>query len=174
MNETMSSRQKGEYCPACERFIGADDTCPYCDSDSAVLLNRRNFRIISLLLAITGLIFLYLMAANRDVPVIKTGDITPVMNFARVRVKGMVCGKAYISRRSNHVDYVSFTVDDGSGGIRVQAFRRIADQIAGRALIPQDGMAVEVTGSLNVNAGGDIKLRLDSPENLILDGRLEQ
>ena len=44
----------------------------------------------AVVLAVAGLILLYLMARHSEVPEIKIAGITPMMNFGLVRIKGLV------------------------------------------------------------------------------------
>lgn len=150
----------GHICPSCERFIGPADICPYCNTDSAKKPVLRILRYAALLLGVVGLAFLYLMVTHRDLPVIKVGEITPMMNFAYVRVAGTVERDAYVVRKKGKVDYLSFSVDDGSGQLRVVAYRDVARALAEKGLVPERGTSVDVAGSLNVSAHGRIKLFL--------------
>lgn len=153
-------------CPSCERFIGPADVCPYCGTDSAKSPVLRVLRYAALLLGVAGLAFLYLMVTHRDLPVIKVGEITPMMNFAYVRLAGVVERDAYVVRKKGKVDYISFSLDDGSGQLRVAAYRDIAQALAEKGLVPERGAFVDVTGSLSVSADGRAKLYLRAVEQL--------
>jgi hypothetical protein len=157
---------RGSLCPSCERFIGPADLCPYCGAESARNPLFRLLRLAALALAVLGLAFLYLMSVHKDTPRIAIGDISPFMNFASVRVKGAVERTPYTSRRDGKVDYIFFTLDDGSGQLRVAAERRVARELADRGLIPAAGERVEVSGSLGVSADGAPRLRLRRIEDL--------
>jgi hypothetical protein len=161
----------GAICPSCERFIGPAKTCPYCDADSAQPPVWRALRWGALLLAMAGLVFLYLMARFREVQTLKVGDVNPMMNFAVVRVAGKVARNAYVARENSEgqpsdVSYVSFTLDDGSGQLRVTAYRDVARVLDATGRVPKKGAAVDVTGSLNVAADGKHTLRLQAADQL--------
>ena len=59
-------------------------------------------------------------------------------------------------------------VDDGSGAVRVQAYREIAQALSEQKRIPREGELVDVSGSLMVSAEEDPKLRLQAAEHLRL------
>ncbi|MFO7870548.1 MAG: hypothetical protein R6V03_03850 [Kiritimatiellia bacterium] len=165
-----NGRQRGEICPGCERFIGPADKCPYCGADSAKPGFLRLLRRLSLAAAAAGVLFLYLMAVNRELPLIKVSDITPTMNFAYVRVRGKVIRKPYVGRDEpgSSPSYVSFSLNDGTGVLRAVAYRQAASKLHEAGLIPAEGERVEVSGSLSVSAeAGRTKLYLRSPGSLI-------
>jgi hypothetical protein len=167
---TQRPASPGSLCPSCERFIGSADLCPYCGADSARPAAFRVFRLAALFLAILGLAFLCLASARRENPRVAIGDISPFMNFARVRVAGTVEKAPYAPRRDGKLDYLAFTLDDGSGRLRVTAERRVAQELEDRGLIPAAGASAEVSGSLSVSADGDPGLRLRRCEDLKIAG----
>jgi hypothetical protein len=124
--------------------------------------------LIAFLLATGGLACLLMMAAHRDLPIQQVGDITPMMNFAYVRVVGTVVKAPYIGDRAGKVDYLSFMLDDGTGVIRVQAYREAARALWDERRIPDPGMLVDVAGSLRVAAEGTRNLQLQSARQVIL------
>jgi hypothetical protein len=164
MQEAVGKR--GDHCPSCERFIGPAGCCPYCGEDSAAHPFIRRLRLVAFMLATCGLACLVLMAANRDHPVIEVGRITPMMNFAYVRVVGTVIKEPYIGDHDGRVDYFSFMLDDGTGVIRVQAQGETARTLWDEQRIPDPGMLVDVAGSLHVAAGGNRSLRLQTPRQV--------
>ena len=156
----------GSICPSCERFIGPASTCPYCEADSAQPPVWRILRYSALFLSLVGLVFLYLMARFREIPVIRIVDVNPMMNFGQVRVVGEVARNPFVSKDKADPDYVSFLVDDGSGQLRVAAYREVARDLLASNAVPRKGTTVDVTGSLNVAADGNHKLRLQSAAQL--------
>ncbi|MCE9615461.1 MAG: hypothetical protein K8T26_14415 [Lentisphaerae bacterium] len=161
---------RGDHCPSCERFIGPSDHCPYCGEASARAPVLRRLRAAALLLAFGGLAFLYLMVNRRDLPVVRVDAITPMMNFAYVRVVGRVVHEPRLSDREGSVDYCSFLVDDGSGALRVQAYRGAAHELAANGSLPHQGELVDVAGSLMVTADDTPRLRLQAVEQLRILG----
>ncbi|MDD4871636.1 MAG: hypothetical protein PHR77_13850 [Kiritimatiellae bacterium] len=157
------------FCPSCERFIGPVDVCPYCDCDSARNPLLRFLRYGAILLAITGLFFLYLMAVHSEVPVIKISEITPMMNFGLVRINGVVEKDAYISKKRKRIESVSFPVGDGSGQIRVVAYTPVAEMLVKENLVPARKSLIEATGNLNISANGNTKLILRDVKGLSIE-----
>jgi len=156
------------FCPSCERFIGPADTCPYCDADSARSSVHRILRLAALVLGVGGLAFLYFAAVSRELPVIQIADITPMMNFAHVRISGTVERAAFVGRKDDKVDYMSFTIDDGTGRIPVAAYKNVAEIIAARKVTPKKGADVDVSGTLSVSAKGVMRLRLQSAAEMVV------
>lgn len=153
-------------CPSCERFMGPAAVCPYCDADSRHHPFVRRIRYSALFLALAGLVLLYVMARHRDTPLVRVGQINPAMNFGCVRVNGTVSRRPYVSREADRVDYVSFLVDDGTGSLRVAAYRDVARVLEAADRLPTKGQSVEVSGVLTVSGDGDLRLRLRSPEHV--------
>ena len=149
-------------CPGCERFVGAEGVCRYCGEETMRLPLWRRLRVAALLLAVVGLGLLYVVARHKPIPTVRIGDITPTMNFAYVCVAGTVESRPYVSKGGTRVDYAAFTIDDGSGTIRVAAYGRVAQQLAALERLPAKGDSVSVSGSLGVPADGRVKLHLRS------------
>ncbi|HKL22816.1 MAG TPA: hypothetical protein VJ904_13495, partial [Tichowtungia sp.] len=127
-------------------------------------IHVRVLRIASVVLAVAGLILLYLYSVNRDIPLVRVDSITPTMNFAYVRIAGEVTRDAYIFQSGG----VVFNVDDGSGEIAVMGGRSQAETLDDEGRLPRRGDRVEVAGSLSVNAEREIRLRMQSAEQLVL------
>ena len=115
-----SPPQRSDHCPSCQRYAGAADNCPYCDEEIIKPCSIRFLRHASLILGIIGVAFLLLMSRNRELPIIQVADITPTMNFARIRVKGRVERTPYVSKKEGVVNYLSFLLDDGTGTMLVE------------------------------------------------------
>lgn len=128
-------------------------------------LKIRILRMASLLLAVAGLILLYLFSVNRDIPLINIGDITPAMNFAYVRITGEVTRDAYVFKSGG----VVFNMKDGSGEIAVMGGRAQADALEAAGKLPRRGDQIEVAGSLSVSADQEVKLRLQSASQISLN-----
>ncbi len=164
-----STNDKGALCPACERFIGPADVCPYCDTESVGRPVLRYLRYAAVLLSIVGLGFLHQMAIRREPDTIKVCDIAPTMNFAMIRIIGTVERDAYIDRNvEGEATYLSFSLHDGSGALRVVAYRDVADDCVDGNMVPRRGMVAEVVGSLSVSAGGKTRMVLDDISRLRL------
>lgn len=127
-------------------------------------LKIRVLQYASLILAVAGLVLLYLFSVNRDVPSVRIGSITPAMNFACVRLTGEITRDAYVFKSGGIV----FDVSDGSGEIAVMGGRAQAEALEAAGKLPRRGDYVEIYGNLSVSADQNPKLRLQSSERLIL------
>lgn len=166
MTPQPARRPRGDRCPSCERFIGPADHCPYCGEASAKAPALRYLRAAAFLLALAGLACLTLMVRHRELPVVRVASITPMMNFAYVRVVGRVVHAPYVVNRDGQVDYASFLLDDGSGTVRVQTHRKLARRLVETQSLPPEGALVDVAGSLNVSAEDEPRLRLQAQEQM--------
>ena len=175
MNEDIinGNSSGGAFCPSCERFIGPADVCPFCDCDSARKPVYRFLTRGSVLLAVAGLFFLYMMAAHSEVPAIRISDITPMMNFGLVRISGIVEKEPFIAKRKGKVESVSFHVVDGSGQVRVVAYDSVAQALVERNLAPERKSQVDIAGNLNISADGNVKLILRSADEIRIGERVK-
>ncbi len=158
-----------ELCPDCGRYVGPVSRCPYCDGVTAVTASRRRMKILALTLVIAGLGFLYMMAINHDINLVAINEITPMMNYAPVRVAGKVVRQPYVSKDEGVVNYLSFLVDDGSGSLRVSAQGKVAVALVASEKVPHKGDYVEVSGRLSVKGDGSCRLRILMSEQVISD-----
>ncbi len=127
-------------------------------------LRVRVLQMASLVLAVAGLILLYLYSINRDIPTVRISEITPTMNFAYVQIAGNVTSDAYIFKSGG----VIFNLHDGSGEIAIMGGRTQAEALKNSGKLPRRGDRVEVAGSLSVSADQEVKLRMQSAEQLTL------
>jgi hypothetical protein len=162
----METKPNLADCPGCGRFIGPAMSCPYCGADAGGRLPLRICRWLAVLLGVGGLALLYMAAVRHPVPVVRIGDLGPTMNYAVVKIGGVAGAAPYIARDSDPPDYVSFPVDDGTGRITVFAGKPLAARLVAQSLLPARGDALQVTGTLALNAGGKFKLRLQSAAQL--------
>ncbi len=160
-------------CPSCSRYIGPAGRCPYCHADTPQPLTLRILRAGSVLLAVAGLVLLYLVVTHRELPVQKIGEITPLMNHAYVRLVGEVSRNCYVGHEGGVVDYVLFSVKDDTGSVRVTAHGRVARELSMQGLLPEQGARVDVAGSLYVVPGKAPELRVRAPRQLKVGGLQE-
>ena len=153
-------------CPSCGHFVGALTRCPRCGARVAKRLSVRVFRYAALLLGTVGLGLLYLMAIHREIPLIKIGEIKPMMNFAYVRIAGTVSGDVRVFKEGSRIRSLRFMVDDGTGELSITAFRAQAEKMAEIDRIPRAGDRVELAGSLSISADDNIVLRIQVPEQI--------
>lgn len=165
------SSAEGTHCPSCGRFVGAFTRCPHCGARIRHRMSLTFFRYAAVLLATVGLFFLYLASTRREVPVVRIGEISPMMNFAYVRVQGTVSSEPRIFKEGGRVQSLRFAVDDGTGEIQVSAYRGQAESLLADNRVPNLGDKVDVAGSLSVSADDRLLLRLQVPEHLRLERR---
>ena len=154
-------------CRSCGRFIGPVLTCPYCGAFAEGRLPLRVLRYAALVMGIAGLALLIQFARSRETPLVPLGDLTPTMNFGRVRVAGWVARAPYIATEHGRTNYLSFAIEDGTNQLTVAAYERIAQSLVIRKRVPARGARVEVTGIVSVGLNGRIRLQLQDAEESI-------
>lgn len=147
-----------------EKQLTDSDAYPVSGPQVKRPMRVRVLRMASLILAFAGLVLLYLYSTNRDIPVVRAGEVTPTMNFAYVRIRGEVTRDAYIFKSGGLI----FNVNDGSGEIAVLGGRAQAERLKEEKRLPRRGDQVDVAGSLSVGADREVKLRMQSAEQLLL------
>lgn len=165
-----SAISTGALCPSCERFIGPADACPYCGADSARRPLLRHLRHAALALAVAGLAGLLAVAARSEPPAVKIGEITPTMNFAYVRVTGSILSEPKVLRDGNNVDFISLTLGDGTGQLRLLADGPVALALSLSPGVPAKGTRIEAAGTLSVSSEGQPRLRLQTSRHLRVVG----
>lgn len=156
--------QSRALCPACERFVGPLDTCPYCDLSMPGTFSLRFLRFASLALAIIGMAALYMMAREGQRPVVAVGAVTPQMNSASVRVAGRVASTPQSGMGGS--SYFSFPITDGSNRLTVVAYDRCARELICSTNLPGRGDVVEVCGTVSINRPGTKRIIMEAPEQL--------
>lgn len=149
-------------CPACNRFIGPLDECPYCACPAERQAGLRWLRLAAVALAVGGLVLLACAVRRQEPPLLAAGDIKPTMNFACVRLQGSLAGKPRSGTTRSGEAWYGFTLDDGTGRVRVSAFGETAAALAARPAA--SGMPVRVTGWLSVRANQMPTLSVHEPE----------
>jgi hypothetical protein len=154
-------------CPACERFIGPLDTCPYCDCPSERQAGLRILRLLAVLLTVCGLALLAVASRRHVTPSVEIGSIQPSMNFARVRVTGELAVPPRSGTARSGEPWFGFTLDDGTGRIRVTGFGETATGLAAVfSKIGTTGTVVNAEGWLSVRAGREVSLQVRNPAHV--------
>jgi hypothetical protein len=159
------TREPNGHCPACRRFIGPEDSCPFCDVDGITPLPFRLFKRLSIFLAMTALAILGLAAYRTQPPLIPIAEITPLMNHATVSIAGEVLRKPTTSTGGAN-PYAGFVVADSSGEIKVTAYGPIAETLIEQNTLPVKGDRIQVTGNLDIRSQTRRSLILRSTEHL--------
>ena len=135
------------FCPSCGREVGSHVTCPYCGANLKRRMTIALFGLLAIALAAGGLALLYVASVHATIPAVRIGQIQAVMNYAYVRIEGVV-------RRSPafnpEAESLSFWADDGSGQMLVTAFRPAARALIEADRVPSIGDRVVVEGALRV------------------------
>jgi DNA/RNA endonuclease YhcR with UshA esterase domain len=151
-------------CPSCGRYVGPYEACPYCGARLAGRMPVRAVKIAAILLTTVGLVFLWFAATRAQVPLIQIAQAGATMNMAYVRLEGR-CTR--VPSYDPESDYLSFWIDDGTGEIRVSAYRAETRQIIERVLVPALGDVVEVAGTLRVREDF-LALTINVPDQLTI------
>ncbi|HIP97396.1 MAG TPA: hypothetical protein EYH32_09315 [Anaerolineae bacterium] len=134
-------------CPSCGRFVGPAGTCPHCGATVHRRLSLRVTKALAFILALGGLLTLWIAATRAEPPNPPIADIKSTMNWAYVRVKGTVTRyPAYDSETGS----LKFWVWDGSGDLMVTAYRTEAQALLDAGLIPTVGDQATIEGTLRV------------------------
>lgn len=144
-HETQSDEMN---CPSCGRFVGAVTKCPYCGAKVSKRMSLTATRWAAVLLATIGLFLLYLMAKNREIPVVQLGKIEPTWNFGLIRVEGTVATDARPFKSGRGM---SFNVDDGTGRMVVFTTERQMEALKEQNLVPKAGDRIAFDAQLNIS-----------------------
>lgn len=119
----------------------------------------RWLRLIALIAIAAALLLFQLHVKNRTPPIIRIEDISPIMNFSTVRVRGVLESDARRLRAGSAL----YRVADGTGTLSVFV------QQPPIGTLPKAGARVTVSGSLTVGAGNEIRMRTPSAEQVVLE-----
>ncbi len=159
-------------CPSCGRFVGPHTRCPYCGARIEGRIALRTIKIVAILLAVVGLLGLWLYARTVDIPTLRIADAQATTNMAYVRVEGTVVRSLSFDPESR---YLAFWLDDGSGELRVSIYRSVTEALLAQQKIPALGDHVRVAGtlrvredyvSLTVNAADHLEIERPRPVTL--------
>jgi DNA/RNA endonuclease YhcR with UshA esterase domain len=151
-------------CPSCGRDPGPNDICPYCGADLKHRIRIRNFGIASIVVAVLGLIVLYVFATHAPIAQVKIRDVESSFNYAYVQIDGQVSRGPNYNADSKSL---TFFVRDETGELMVSAFRSAADEMIAADKVPAPGDIVSVQGTLRVRESVP-SLSIESPQALTL------
>lgn len=107
----------------------------------------RLLKLLTLLLAIAGTAALVLASQATARPLTLIASISPSMNFAYVRIEGMVVDYPSLAPEQ---DYLTFRVRDASGEMRISAYRSTVRALLDAGRLPMPGDHVTLEGTLRV------------------------
>ena len=134
-------------CPSCGRFVGVWPKCPHCGARVTKRVGLRWVRYGTVVVAIFGLVLLWVAARTVVRPVLQVRDINRTMNWAYVKVQGTVVRWPSYDDQSG---YLSFWLDDGSGELMVVAYRNQSQALINGDGPPLIGDRVTVEGTLRL------------------------
>ncbi len=142
---------------------------PYADrpvKPHDAVIGIRAMRRLALLLAVGGLFLLYRAARQRELPLITAADLTPSMQFAPVRARGVLLQPVRKHRREGEIIVVSFRLRGHEGELQAVAFGETARALAENGSMPAPGELLEISGILQFSSryGPQIHIRL--PEHV--------
>jgi DNA/RNA endonuclease YhcR with UshA esterase domain len=105
----------------------------------------RSLKLITVLLATAGTLAFVFASRATPRPLTAIEAIQPAMNYAYVRIEGVV--PAFASLQD---DYLSFRVLDAGGDMRVSAYRNVVQQMTAQGRVPKPGDRVAVEGTLRI------------------------
>ncbi len=147
-------------CPVCRRYTGPVPICPYCDVSIPLPPALKLIKAAAVLLAVAGLLMLWLAAARLQPADVRVVDLSPAMNHARIRVNGLVTGSPRSGREPGSL---SFTINDDGHRLRI-----FASAAAAPSRSPGAGDNVTVTGNLKFTAGRDPVLFVRSAAHIVV------
>lgn len=136
------------HCPSCGQYTGRSEACPFCGAHQEGRLSIRAIKIATVLLAVAGLAVLWFVAVRAEAPLVEIGQANAMMNMAYVRLQGRCIRAPTYDPESG---YLSFWIDDGTGEMRVSAYRAETQAIIEQGRAPALGDQVEVAGTLRVH-----------------------
>jgi DNA/RNA endonuclease YhcR with UshA esterase domain len=125
----------------------------------------RLLKLLTIFLAVSSTLALVLASRATARPLTTIGAIQPSMNFAYVRVEGVVPGYPSLSAQDG---FLSFRVQDQSGDMRVSAYRGVVEKLLHQRRIPLPGDRVVVEGTLRVR-DDEASLIVNAPDALQIE-----
>jgi len=150
------------HCPSCGRYTGPHEACPYCGARLTGRTSIRTVKIIAVILASVGLAALWFAATRAEIPLVQIGQAGATMNMAYVQIEGR-CTRA--PSYDPDGEYLSFSIEDETGNIRISSYRAETRQIVEEKRTPALGDWVEVAGTLRVREDF-LSLTVNVPEQL--------
>ncbi|MDQ7780618.1 MAG: hypothetical protein RDV41_13070 [Planctomycetota bacterium] len=155
-------------CPSCGRFVGPADRCAYCGAGVTQRFSLRLIKYLSLLVAVGGVLFLYLAARGLKPARVKIGELKPEMNRGYVEIEGVVDDEP----RTLSSGSLSLVLDDGSGRMTVYVEEEALKELREKGVVPDEGDTVSVCGYLyyKKDRSQPWSLNLNSADRLTIKG----
>lgn len=160
MASTTGQKTPESDCSSCGRFIGPALRCPYCDADAPTRISKIRLRIVAVILAVGGVLLLWISARHHAPPTQPIASLSSSMNFAIIRVEGVICSPVEIRHASGRRDYLSFIFGDGTGTLPVFASGPVVAEVQQKLFDQGKGQPFRITGTVTLSRYGTLKLRL--------------
>ncbi|MFN2154808.1 MAG: OB-fold nucleic acid binding domain-containing protein, partial [Anaerolineae bacterium] len=121
--------------------------CPHCGAETHRRFSLRAVRYVSLLTAVAGTVLVWAVARGTDVLTVRVADIGSDMDWAYVRVLGVITRHPSYDPSSGQF---AFWLDDGTGEIRAVAYRPVSDRLVEAPHVPVLGDRVGAEGTLRI------------------------
>jgi len=125
----------------------------------------RLLKALTVLLAVSSVVALIVASQATPRPLVRIATIQPMMNFGYVRVQGTVMAFPSFSAQDR---FLSFRMWDGSGELRVTAYRAVVEALLAAERIPLPGDFVRVEGILRIR-DDEPSLILNAPDGLLIE-----
>ena len=159
------------HCPSCGRFVGPLTRCPYCQALTQKRLSIRIFKWISALLSTVGLLMLLFYARNVKTQEVQISQLGLLSNFGHVAIKGTVTDSRGLSKWGRLSFNIQQVGQDGTvDTIEVNAYNKIAKEIASLNLVPKNGDVVRVEGRVRAQ-NDNYSLLINAPRHISIEGR---
>lgn len=145
-----SNDQNNSHCPICERFIGNELNCPFCDIKRKKFKARVTMLTIAITSAILGMIYLTLFSFYKENNFVTIEAITKFMNYATISTEGVVKTVPYTivdSSDKDLVEYFSFILSNKDKEIRVAYSPKPKKSILIKN-VPEKGATIKVTNGV--------------------------
>lgn len=113
----------------------------------------KRLRAPAFIIVVFGLLLVSLCRSRRAPPLVRIGEIKPIMNFSTVCVQGVLESNARILRDGA----VLYLIADETGSLPVFLNR------APEGMLPKAGKRVAATGRLSVGAGNRVRMNVQDP-----------
>lgn len=164
-----TGKKATNVCPHCGRYIGPVESCPYCKKKVEKRTELKTLKYGSVVFAIVGLLLLWQYSLAVGYPSPDISDIRETMNYANIEIGGRVVqGSTYYHSEATGDGTIYFTIDDGTGQIRVVAYSSEAKDMIEQQRLPAYGDIVNFVGTVNYR-GSDVRIILSSANSLDIE-----
>jgi len=130
---------------------GRRKACPHCGAIPSPRLSLGWLKYAAVVLGAVGLLIVFLLAGQTPAPLVSIADLSPTMDSTDVRVEGTVSRQPDYD---SHTGLLSFSVDDGTGEVRIVVPGEEADVLCARQdRVPRLGDRITLDGTVLAREG---------------------